>query len=135
MTLNKDDIEGNTTEYDCKVCGKYSTHTVTKFRKRNITITCKCGNSLDIPIELHLPAETSRYYSYIDTPLLIKEVRALMGINQEQLAAYLCVSRAHISQIERGSVNITRTMSLAIECIARQEGAFDDLDLNSEVSS
>lgn len=57
----------------------------------------------------------------------LKEYRARMGVNQQQLGAMVQTSRQTISQIERGdySPSVTLALKIAKVCDARVEDIFE----------
>ena len=56
----------------------------------------------------------------------LKEYRARLGVNQQQMGALVGVSRQTISQIERGdySPSVTLALKIARVCDARVEDLF-----------
>lgn len=63
----------------------------------------------------------------------LKEYRARLGVNQQQLGAMVQTSRQTISQIERGdySPSVTLALKIAKVCDARVEDIFkyeEDMD-------
>ena len=56
----------------------------------------------------------------------LKEYRARLGVNQQQMGALVGVSRQTISQIERGdySPSVTLALKIARVCNARVEDLF-----------
>ncbi|HCJ07785.1 MAG: helix-turn-helix transcriptional regulator [Clostridium sp.] len=57
----------------------------------------------------------------------LKEYRARLGVNQQQLGAMVQTSRQTISQIERGdySPSVTLALKIAKVCDARVEDIFE----------
>lgn len=65
----------------------------------------------------------------------LKEYRARMGVNQQQLGAMVQTSRQTISQIERGdySPSVTLALKIAKVCDARVEDIFEyEEDMDNE---
>jgi putative transcriptional regulator len=56
----------------------------------------------------------------------LKEYRARLGVNQQQMGALVGASRQTISQIERGdySPSVTLALKIAAACSARVEDIF-----------
>ena len=65
----------------------------------------------------------------------LKEYRARLGVNQQQLGAMVQTSRQTISQIERGdySPSVTLALKIAKVCDARVEDIFEyEEDMDNE---
>ncbi len=64
----------------------------------------------------------------------LKEYRARLGVNQQEMGARVHTSRQTISQIERGdySPSVTLALKLAKECDCRVEDLFEYTEDNDE---
>ena len=64
----------------------------------------------------------------------LKEFRARLGVNQQEMGAMVGVSRQTISQIERGDYNpsVTLALKLAGKCGVKVEDIFEYVDDEGE---
>lgn len=64
----------------------------------------------------------------------LKEYRARLGVNQQEMGAMVGVSRQTISQIERGDYNpsVTLALKLASKCGVKVEDIFEYVDDEGE---
>lgn len=60
----------------------------------------------------------------------LKEYRARLGVNQQEMGALVGTSRQTISQIERGdySPSVTLALKIAMKCDARVEDIFEYIE-------